>query len=266
MFGHRQRAADHRKTGDDQGERPQKKPAHRLDRGSVASRAVRSKLLLFASPSLWYLVWQPQQTNVPPTPHCSAPLGRGQLGPLLSASGLRGRGRARGWEEPGAALWALPGACPALAGAQSSSRARGASPVVPLHSRRPLAPLGRAPLRASAGPSSPGWSFPHAQATNTTRRLELVHHAGQGNDGDRPGFHLWANGFYVSILSLTLHFLSGLATHLSELPAVEWTHISKENVRAERILLLFLCYFEQMRKLRPRKGKRLVPGLTAIWG
>lgn len=178
MFGHRQRGADHRKTGDDQGERPRKKPARRLDRGSVASRAVRSELLLFASPSLWYLAWQPQQTNVPPTPHCSAPLGRGQLGPLLSASGLRGHGWARGWEEPGAGLWALPGACPALVGAQSSSRAGGASPTAPLHSRRPRAPLGKAPLRASAGPSSPGWSFPHGALHSPGHQLDSKAGAG----------------------------------------------------------------------------------------
>lgn len=145
MFGHRQRAADHRKTGDDQGERPQKKPAHRLDRGSVASRAVRSKLLLFASPSLWYLVWQPQQTNVPPTPHCSAPLGRGQLGPLLSASGLRGRGRA-GSGVGGA------GRC-AVGSARGLPSPCGSTVLLP---RQGSQPRGASAQPASTGPPGPG--------------------------------------------------------------------------------------------------------------
>lgn len=34
------------------------------------------------------------------------------------------------------------------------------------------------------------------------------------------GFHAWVNGFQVSILSLTLHSLPGLGSHLSELLAV----------------------------------------------
>lgn len=69
-----------------------------------------------------------------------------------------------------------------------------------------------------------------------------------------------------TILSLTLHFLSGPGIHLSELSAVEWTQIPEENVRAEgsSLLVCFYFCFEQMRKPRPRVGEELALGHTAI--
>lgn len=49
---------------------------------------------------------------------------------------------------------------------------------------------------------------------------------------------------FISALALTHHFLPGLGIHLSELPAIEWTHVPEENAREERfnLLVIWFCF------------------------